>query len=76
MDAFCCRINQLFGDSIVMNNEKFKHLEEQDVQALIQGIDKVVLQYCDEKTISGETAWALIQGLSDVRLEQFRDSID
>jgi len=59
-----------------MNNEKFKYLEEQDVQALIQGIDQVVLQYCDEKTISGQIAWALIQGLSDVRLEQFRDSID
>ena len=59
-----------------MNIEKFKQLKEQDIQALIQAIDKVVLQYCDEKTISGQTAWALIQGLSDVRLEQFRDSID
>tara|TARA_E500000331_G_C16815864_1_gene522888 strand:+ start:45 stop:275 length:231 start_codon:yes stop_codon:yes gene_type:complete len=76
MDAFCCRINQLLGDSVVMNNKKFKHLKAQDVQALIETIDKSVLQYCDEKTISGETAWALIQGLSDVRLEQFRDSID
>ena len=57
-------------------NNKFKYLQDQDVQALIQAIDKAVLQNCDEKTISGETAWALIQGLSDVRLEQFRDSID
>ena len=59
-----------------MSIEKFKQLKEQDIQALVQAIDKVVLQYCDEKTISGQTAWALIQGLSDVRLEQFRDSID
>ena len=57
-------------------NNKFKYLQDQDVQALIQAIDKAVLQYCDEKTISGQIAWALIQGLSDVRLEQFRDSID
>ena len=59
-----------------MSIEKFKQLKEQDIQALVQAIDKVVLQYCDEKTISGQIAWALIQGLSDVRLEQFRDSID
>ena len=35
-------------------------------------LDVVVSDFCDEERVSGEIAWQLIQGLSDVRLEHLR----
>ena len=52
-------------------------LEEPDrllLQAakLTEILDVVVSDFCDEQRVSGEIAWQLIQGLSDVRLERLR----
>ena len=52
-------------------------LEEPDrllVQAakLTEILDVVVSDFCDEQRVSGEIAWQLIQGLSDIRLERLR----
>jgi len=35
-------------------------------------LDVVVSDFCDEQRVSGEIAWQLIQGLTDVRLERLR----
>ena len=52
-------------------------LEEPDrllLQAakLTEILDVVVSDFYDEQRASGEIAWQLIQGLSDVRLERLR----
>ena len=39
---------------------------------LTEILDVVVSDFCDEQRVSGEIAWQLIQGLSDVRLERLR----
>ena len=39
---------------------------------LTEILDVVVSDFCDEQRVSGEIAWKLIQGLSDVRLERLR----
>ena len=35
--------------------------------------DGVVRDFCDRHMVSGECAWQLIQGLSDIRLEDIRN---
>ena len=52
-------------------------LEEPDrllLQAakLTEILDVVVSDFCDAQRVSGEVAWQLIQGLSDIRLERLR----
>ena len=59
------------------NIHVFPGLEEPDrllLQAakLTEILDVVVSDFCDEQRVSGEIAWQLIQGLSDVRLERLR----
>jgi len=39
---------------------------------LTEILDVVVSDFFDEQRVSGEIAWQLIQGLSDVRLERLR----
>ena len=36
-------------------------------------LDGVVKDFCDRHMVSGECAWQLIQGLSDIRLEDLRN---
>jgi len=61
----------------MININVFPGLEEPDrllLQAakLTEILDVVVSDFCDEQRVSGEIAWQLIQGLSDVRLERLR----
>ena len=39
---------------------------------LTEILDVVISDFCYEQRVSGEIAWQLIQGLSDVRLERLR----
>jgi len=39
---------------------------------LTEILDVVISDFCYEQRVSGETAWQLIQGLSDARLERLR----
>ena len=39
---------------------------------LTETLDAVVRDFCDAQRVSGEVAWQLIQGLSDIRLERLR----
>ena len=55
----------------MINIHVFPGLEEPDrllLQAakLTEILDVVVSDFCDEQRVSGEIAWQLIQGLSDV----------
>ena len=59
------------------NIHVFPGLEEPDrllrqAAKLTEILDVVVSDFCDEQRVSGEIAWQLIQGLSDVRLERLR----
>jgi len=60
-----------------INIHVFPGLEEPDrllrqAAKLTEILDVVVSDFCDEQRVSGEIAWQLIQGLSDVRLERLR----
>ena len=61
----------------MINIHVFPGLDEPDrllLQAakLTEILDAVVSDFCDEKRVSGEVAWQLIQRLSGVRLERLR----
>ena len=61
----------------MINIHVFPGLEEPDrllrqAAKLTEILDVVVSDFCDEQRVSGEIAWQLIQGLSDVRLERLR----
>ena len=61
----------------MINIHVFPGLEEPDwllpqAAKLTEILDIVVSDFCYEQRVSGEIAWQLIQGLSDVRLERLR----
>ena len=61
----------------MINIHVFPVLEEPDrllrqAAKLTEILDVVVSDFCDEQRVSGEIAWQLIQGLSDVSLERLR----
>ncbi len=60
-----------------MDAHVLPELEEPDrlllhAAKLTEILDAVVRDFCDQQRVSGEIAWQLIQGLSDVRLERLR----
>ena len=61
----------------MINIHVFPGLEEPDrllrqAAKLTEILDVVVSDFCDEQRVSGEIAWQLIQGLSDVKTRAFK----
>ncbi len=44
---------------------------QQQALDVLELIEDVVEQHCDEKCISGEKVWTMVYGLAEAKLEEF-----
>ena len=55
---------------IIMNNNEMQRLQEQSIN-LLELVEDVSEQFCDENTISGEQFYVMMKALVDCKLKEF-----
>ena len=56
-----------------MNNDKITKKQEQQLIEMLEIMEDTVEYFCDQNTVSGETAWNMVASLAEVKLGQFND---
>jgi len=56
-----------------MNNDKITKKQEQQLIEMLEIMEDTVEYFCDQNTVSGETAWTMVASLAEVKLGQFND---
>ena len=56
-----------------MNNDKITKKQEQQLIEMLEIIEDTVEYFCDQNTVSGETAWTMVASLAEVKLGEFND---
>ena len=59
--------------SQTMNNDKITKKQEQQLIEMLEIMEDTVEYFCDQNTVSGETAWNMVASLAEVKLGQFND---
>ena len=65
-------IRDRFNGSQTMNNDKITKKQEQQLIEMLEIMEDTVEYFCDQNTVSGETAWNMVASLAEVKLGQFK----
>ena len=56
-----------------MNNDKITKKQEQQLIEMLEIMEDTVEYFCDQNTVSGETAWNMVVSIAEVKLGEFND---